>query len=398
MLAASRAWGVASVCAVVAGLCANPLTVGVARHLFEKPSYNDSYPMVMIDPDSYRFGLDGMSVWMVNYWQDHTRSFDAIFPVEPWHLPGGLQGEKIPASMMDAAGAKPWRGRTLRADDPHGAVVSYEFANGDLSWVGRDIWLSFVRYRVVGVMPPGFRLLAQDASVWALPDGRSGSGVHVAAKLKPGVSIASAQAELRRVAGELKQYRLRNLQLMTLEENRYRNLRFALDMLKWNLAFVVFVSLGGLARFLLQVKRSVTLKQHFLFLGFLFARMILLLLAFGVIWAVFMDRSVQHLFMDGSNFVLPFFSWTFLLATWGATFWCLRDQQHRCRVCCTELKMPVNSGRWSSLVLDRPRTEYICPYGHGTLYVPGTRLLDIDAVNWTSHEDIWRELFTEPVG
>jgi len=30
--------------------------------------------------------------------------------------------------------------------------------------------------------------------------------------------------------------------------------------------------------------------------------------------------------------------------------------------------------------------------------VPGTRLLDIDAVNWTSHEDIWRELFTEPVG
>ena len=71
--------------------------------------------------------------------------------------------------MMDAIGAKPWRGRTLRADDVHGAVISYEFAHGDASWLGRDIWLSYSRYRVVGIMQPGFRLLAQDASVWALP-------------------------------------------------------------------------------------------------------------------------------------------------------------------------------------------------------------------------------------
>jgi hypothetical protein len=396
MLASSRVWSVASVFAVMAGLCANPLTVSVATHLFQKPSYEDSTPLVMIDPDSYRFGLDGMSGWMVTYWQDHARSFDAIFPVEPWHLDGGLQAERIPASMLDAVGAKAWRGRTLRADDLHGAVVSYDFAGGDPSWVGREIYLKYMRYKVVGIMPPGFRLLAQDASVWTLPG--SGARVHVAAKLKAGVSMTAGQTELRRLARDLKQFRLYNLQLMTLEENRFRNLRFAFDMMKWNLAFVLFVSLGGLARFLLQMKRSVTLKQHFRFLGFLLARTLLVLAAFILVWAVFMDRSVQHLFMDGSNFVLPFFSWTFLLATWGATFWCLRDQQHRCRVCCTELKMPVNSGRWSSLVLDRPRTEYICPYGHGTLYVPGTRLLDIDAVNWTSHEDIWRELFTEPVG
>jgi hypothetical protein len=397
MLASSRVWGVASVLAVVAGLCANPLTVGVAQHLFQKPTYSDSYPLVMIDPDSFRFGLDGMSRWMVMYWQDHTSSFEALFPVEPWHVPGGLQAEKIPASMLSATGAKPWRGRLLTPDDVRGAVVSYEFAGGDASFVGRDIMLGYSKFHVVGIMPSGFRLLAQDASIWMLP-AEGNHGVHVAGKLKPGVSIAAAQAELRRVAGDLKQVRLRNLQLMTLEENRVRDLRFALDMLKWNLAFVLFVSLGGLARFLLQLKRSVTLKQHFYFLGFLLARTVAILLGFGILWAIFMDRSVQHLFMDGSNFVLPFFSWTFLLASWGATFWCLRDQQHRCRVCCTELKMPVNSGRWSSLVLDRPRTEYICPYGHGTLYVPGTRLLDIDAVNWTSHDDIWRELFSEPVG
>jgi hypothetical protein len=371
--------------------------IAVAHHLFQNPGYSDSAPLVMVEPDSIHFGMAGIPPAVATYWQDHSQTLEAIFPVEPWHLPRGVQGERIPASMMDAAGAKPWVGRTLKADDLHGAVVSYDFAQGDASWLGRTIWLSYRRYQVVGIMPPGFRLLAQDASVWALPDGE-GRGVQVAAKLKPGVTMAAAQAELRQKSAEIKQFRMRNLELITLRENRLRNLSLATNMLKWNLIFVMFVSLGGLARFLLQLKRTVTLRQQFKFLAFLHLRTALVLTGFGLVWLVFMDRSVQHLFMDGSNFVLPLFSWVFLLASWGATFWCLRDQQHRCRVCCEALRMPVNSGRWSSLVLDRPRTEYICPYGHGTLYVPGTRLLDIDALNWTSHDDIWRELFTEPVG
>jgi hypothetical protein len=396
MFVASRAWAVASFFAVIAGLCANPVMVSVAEHLYESPGYSDGAPLVMLDPDSIHFGMDGMAEWMVTYWQDHAHSFEAVYPVQTWHLGDGLQAERIPANMMESIGAKPWRGRTLRPGDDRAIVVSYDFAGGDPAWVGREIHLSYIKYTIVGIMPPGFRLLAQDARIWALPAGVR--NVQMAGKLKPGVSIAAAEADLRKCAADLKQFRMRHLQLMTLRENRYRNLKFAADMLKWNLAFVLFVSLGGLARFLLQLRRSVTLKQHFRFLGFLLLRTSIVLSGFALVWIVFMDRSVQHLFMDGSNFVLPFFSWTFLLATWGATFWCLRDQQHRCRVCCHELRMPVNSGRWSSLVLDRPRTEYICPFGHGTLYVPGTRLLDIDAVNWTSHDDIWRELFTEPVG
>jgi hypothetical protein len=169
-------------------------------------------------------------------------------------------------------------------------------------------------------------------------------------------------------------------------------------MLKWNLAFVVLVSLGGLAKFVMQRRRSVTLAQQLKFLGFLLVKTVLVLGAFALVWIVFVDRTLERLFIDGNNLALPLFSWTFLLASWGATFWCLRDQQNRCRICFDPLRMPVDSGRWSSLVLDRPHTEYICPYGHGTLYVPGTRLLDIDAVNWTSHADIWQELFEEPVG
>ena len=43
------------------------------------------------------------------------------------------------------------------------------------------------------------------------------------------------------------------------------------------------------------------------------------------------------------------------------------DQRYRCRVC-RRLRMPVETGsRGFMLQMGRPRTEYICPYGHGTL-------------------------------
>jgi hypothetical protein len=397
MLAQSKAWSVVAFLALVTGLCVNPLMLSVARHLFQSPSYNDSAPLVMVDPDTVRFGLNGFPASVAAYWREHNHSFEKLFEVESWHPGNQVHGERIPYDMMAAVGAKPWRGRLLEPDETRSVVVSYEWARGNENWIGQEIVLRLHKYRVVGIMPPGFRLVAPDAQIWTVLPGVP-DRVQLAGKLRPGVSIAAAERELRDGARAQKQeYRFRNLELITLRENRLRNLKFAVDMLKWNLAFVAFVAFGGLAKFVMQRRRSVTLTQQLKFLGFLLLKTTLVLGAFGSVWVVAVDRAVQELFMDGSNVVLPLFSWMFLLASWGATFWCLRDQQNRCRVCFDRLRMPVDSGRWSSLVLDRPRTEYICRFGHGTLYVPGTRLLDIDAVNWTSHADIWQELFEEPV-
>jgi len=57
--------------------------------------------------------------------------------------------------------------------------------------------------------------------------------------------------------------------------------------------------------------------------------------------------------------------------------------------------MPVVTGSWSSLVMDRPGTEYICPYGHGRLYVPGTRLLNAAPMRWTFYRDFLQQLFAD---
>jgi hypothetical protein len=82
----------------------------------------------------------------------------------------------------------------------------------------------------------------------------------------------------------------------------------------------------------------------------------------------------------------------FLFAA-GALYAIIRDQRYRCRVCLRRLRMPVETGSWSSLLqFGRPRIEYICPYGHGTLREDEIRLSGSN-VEWTPNsDDIWAEL------
>lgn len=69
------------------------------------------------------------------------------------------------------------------------------------------------------------------------------------------------------------------------------------------------------------------------------------------------------------------------------------DQRYRCRTCLRRLRMPVETGSWSSMLqFGRPRIEYICPYGHGTLQVPEVQLSGPEPSDWREIRDIWREL------
>lgn len=132
-------------------------------------------------------------------------------------LTGGIAAsEPVRVAEMSAAGfavaaSPPLVGRHLLEDDerpgaPLVLVISHRawqmrFA-GDASIVGRAVTLGGVPHTVVGVMPEGFRFpvnhdywtpLRLDA---AHHDRLDGPVLHVFARLKPGVSVAQAQAEL----------------------------------------------------------------------------------------------------------------------------------------------------------------------------------------------------------
>ncbi len=83
----------------------------------------------------------------------------------------------------------------------------------------------------------------------------------------------------------------------------------------------------------------------------------------------------------------------FLLAA-GALFLIIRDQRYRCRVCLRRLRMPIETGSWGRMLqLGRPRIEYICPYGHGTLKADELQISGLANPEWTPHsDDIWDEL------
>ena len=69
------------------------------------------------------------------------------------------------------------------------------------------------------------------------------------------------------------------------------------------------------------------------------------------------------------------------------------DQRYRCRTCLRRLRMPVETGSWTHMLLfGRPRIEYICPYGHGTLKVPEVKISGLEYPDWQPHEDMWTEL------
>lgn len=84
----------------------------------------------------------------------------------------------------------------------------------------------------------------------------------------------------------------------------------------------------------------------------------------------------------------------FFLICCGVGYLIYLDQRYRCRVCARRLRMPLEKGSWSAMLqFGKPRLEYICPYGHGTLQVPELHLTGIEHTDWNRHDDIWKELF-----
>jgi hypothetical protein len=84
----------------------------------------------------------------------------------------------------------------------------------------------------------------------------------------------------------------------------------------------------------------------------------------------------------------------FLLAV-GTFYVIVRDQRYRCRVCLRRLRMPVETGsRGFMLQLGRPRVEYICPFGHGTLKQEEYETSELENPQWTgSSGDMWEDLY-----
>ena len=83
----------------------------------------------------------------------------------------------------------------------------------------------------------------------------------------------------------------------------------------------------------------------------------------------------------------------FNLLVYGVLFLIVWDQRYRCRTCGRRLRMPVQTGRYAQMLLHgRPKLEYICTYGHGTLKVSELQFSGKEPNDWQPNDDMWKEL------
>ena len=115
----------------------------------------------------------------------------------------------------------------------------------------------------------------------------------------------------------------------------------------------------------------------------------------GIVWAAAQDTA---LLSPGSMLggVLSFFAaFVYALVAVSLAWRALVDQRLRCHVCLRRLSMPLAQGVFGSILFHLPATEYICAWGHGTLYVPEPTSEGVVDTRWTEPRGLWAQLLAD---
>ncbi|MGH9548090.1 MAG: ABC transporter permease, partial [Terriglobales bacterium] len=212
-------------------------------------------------------------------WRGQSHSFEAMGGADWWSpnltnndSPEHLFALKVTQNLLPMLGVKPLLGRLfIRGEDQEGAdhevILSYGLwqrrFNRDPNILGKPITLNGEAYVVVGVMPLGFRFApfwATHAELWA-PDAfgdtihdRDNNHMRVFARLKPGVTLMHARAEMATSTARLeKQYpdTNRRVRVTSLKENVVGKVETPLLMLLGAVGFVLLIACANVAHMLL---------------------------------------------------------------------------------------------------------------------------------------------------
>lgn len=211
-------------------IAANSAIVGVLdRALLRSMPYANAERLVSVweTHQGSGSGLSRTSYGNLLDWRAQTRSFESIEGLDRTNAPVLLDGvsRMLPGAAVTPGffrmlGVKAFRGRLpAPGDDAEGAprtvVLSHDFwqreLGGDSGIVGRSLSIRGAPLTVTGILPPEFHLASIGASdFWLLVDAeaagaesRSQRWVEVIARIRPGVAIETAQAELAGVMHRL---------------------------------------------------------------------------------------------------------------------------------------------------------------------------------------------------
>jgi putative ABC transport system permease protein len=259
------------------GIGANTAIFSIIYALLLKPlPFPDLERVVAVWEHLPSRGVERNEVALANYldWRNQNRSFEQLGFYRWWssNLTGGdtperVQGFLVSANFLDIVGVKPIQGRGFAPDEnqpgkDNVTVITYSlwqrrFA-GDPNIVNKQISTNGVTRTVIGVMPPNFNFpkgaeiyapLALTPELAASRDNHSYLGI---GRLRAGVSLASAQAELASIAAQLEQQHpesntSRSVIIYPILEDTVRLYSTALWVMMGAVAFVLLIVCANVA-------------------------------------------------------------------------------------------------------------------------------------------------------
>ncbi len=228
MLAKSPGFTFVACLTLALGIGANTAIFSVVDSVMLRPfSFSEPERLAMVWETNPPRDIHTFTSSIPNYysWVEQQRSFEELGAVEfrsdnrtDGDTPERIQGAVATSALFRALGVAPAAGRFFLPEEDlpanrFVAVLGYDYwqrrFDGDPRAIGRSLTINGETYTVVGVTPP--MRSPHRADVWR-PLGVDPAGVdrgnhflRVVGRLKPGLTLAQAEAELQAIAARLQQ-------------------------------------------------------------------------------------------------------------------------------------------------------------------------------------------------
>lgn len=227
----NRGFAGTAILSLALGIGASVAVFTVADNLLLRPlPYPQASQLAMVFEVNHHNGLmqNHNVVSPGNYfdWKKQSSSFEGIGGFIDLHVTcgDGRRGEELDAQavsgeILPLLRVQPLRGRLFTAEedakDAHVVVISYRlwqnWFGGEDSVIGRQIQVNARPFTVIGVLPPEFYFHTRSTDLWLTlglnpgPNLRKSQGrwMWTLARLRPGVSLQQAQAEMTTIAQRL---------------------------------------------------------------------------------------------------------------------------------------------------------------------------------------------------
>ena len=288
MLIKHKAFTSIAIITLALGIGANTAIFSVVNELLLRPlPYRDAERVVTVwevTPEGRHQNTTSRANFRA--WREQNTSFQQMsaFTDQRVNLTGNGEPEELSVQfatpeLFKIFGVEPLLGRTFLPDDDTVAVLSYGLwqrrFGGEPSVIGQSITLNSETFTIIGVMPPSFQFhikqrsgTGRPAELWSILPMPVGGGSNqrgrflgTVARLKDGVSVDQAAAEMRtieaRLSDEVPEFNKNyTAEVLPLREQFFGNVRRPLWLMLGAVAFVLLIACANVANLLLSLATS----------------------------------------------------------------------------------------------------------------------------------------------